>query len=131
RTVGWVSVGPVKTRAQRMRRLRPTFPVHEDCGEASYVHRVFSAQVEDLSAHALQQHFVFEVFEDVADPAGNLARLLDTEAAGGDRRRAETQAAGNEWRARVVRHGVLVHGDVRIAESGIGILTGDVLCDEA
>ncbi len=34
-------------------------------------------------------------------------------------------------RARIVRHGVLVHGDVGAAECRVRILAGDVAADEA
>src|SRR5690606_40298011 len=56
---GWVHGVPGKPSPQPRLRLRPTFPVHEEYGGASKVHRVCSAQLEDLSAHALRQHFVF------------------------------------------------------------------------
>ena len=59
-----------------------------------------------------------------------LAALGLAEAAGGDRRRADAQAAGDKRRARIVRHRVLVDGDVGAAQRRIGRLAGDALLDQ-
>src|SRR3546814_3220743 len=44
-------------------------------------------------------------------------------------RRADAQAGGDEGLLRVVGDGVLVDGDVGLAERGFGVLAGDVLAD--
>src|SRR5690606_12741123 len=52
------------------------------------------------------------------------------EAASGDGRGTDAQAGGDEGRARVVRYGVLVHGDEGAAQGSVRILAGDVLLDQ-
>src|SRR3546814_9151053 len=46
-------------------------------------------------------------------------------------RRADAQAGGDEGLLRVVGDGVLVDGDVGLAERGFGVLAGDVLADRS
>src|SRR5690606_16988632 len=116
---GWVHGVPDEPSPQSSLRLAPRQIVRESCDAASHVHRVPLAQLEDLPAYALQQNFVLEVVEDVADPAGDLAGFLESEAAGGNSRRPEAQAAGDERGARIVRHGILVDSDVRTSQSGV------------
>src|SRR5690606_37995518 len=52
------------------------------------------------------------------------------EATRGHRRRTDAQTGGHERRARIVRHGILVHSDERATQCSIGILTSDVLLDQ-
>ena len=57
---------------------------------------------------------------------GNLDHVLLLEAAGGDSRCADAQAAGDKGALRVVRDGVLVGGDVDSVQTLLQILAGDV-----
>src|SRR5690606_30169030 len=113
---------PAMPPSRRPRRppLRGSLPVDREA----------LAKLQHLPAHPLEQDLVVEIVEDVADPPGQPPRLGEPEAARGDRRGAEPEPAGDERRARIARHGVLVHRDVRAAEGGIGVLAGDPLVDQ-
>ncbi len=62
---------------------------------------------------------------------GQFDTLADLEPTAGDCRGTDTQAGGDERRLRVVRHGVLVHGDMGTAQGRIGVLAGQALTDQA
>src|SRR5690606_658235 len=102
-----ISGGPAGGRASANHR-RPTFGF---VAIGSRIDGEAFAQVEDLAADTLQQHVVTEILQDVANPAGDLARFVHAEAARRDRRRAEPEPARDEGRARVARHRVLVDRD--------------------
>src|SRR5262245_33565052 len=88
------------------------------------------AERDHRIAHAPDRGVVAHRVEDVGDQAADLARLVETEAARRDGGRPDPEAARHEWRARVVRHGILVHRDVRMAERRVGVLAGIGLADE-
>src|SRR3990167_5299707 len=82
------------------------------------VDRELGAERLDLLADARFDRLVAQVGEDLADPAGQLAAFVFLEAAGGHGRGADAQARGDEGRARIVGHAVLVHGDEGAAQGG-------------
>ena len=73
---------------------------------------------------------VAEVVEDVADPAGQFDALRHLETTGGHRRGADAQARGHERRLRVIRHRVLVDGDVGATQGGplMHVIAGKAVC---
>src|SRR5690606_26486298 len=64
-----------------------------------------------------------EAIDDLDDPAGDLAELSLAEATGGAGGCAQTDARGYEGLLRVEGDAVLVAGDMRAAQSGLGGLT--------
>ena len=58
----------------------------------------------------------FALFDDFGDEAGDEAGVFFGETAGGDARRSDTDAAGDEGTGRFERDGVLVDGDVHFVE---------------
>src|SRR5690606_25347884 len=56
------------------------------------------------------------------DDVGDLGELGVTEAAGGERRRADAQTRGDHRRARVVGDRIAVHGDVDLVQQILGLL---------
>ena len=71
------------------------------------------------------------VFQDVANPLRQLCDFGNTKTTTRHRRRPDTQATGDEWWAWIIRHRVLVHGDVGTTENFIRFLPGDVAADQA
>src|SRR5512138_2315819 len=83
----------------------------------------------------LRSHFgdrgVAAVFiEHIGDPIRELDDLAFAKAARRHRRRADAKPARDERAPRIVRHGVLVHRDVRTPECSIRLFTGDVATDQ-
>src|SRR5690606_39098718 len=95
------------------------------------VNRQATANVGNLGFYRVNHGGVALAVEDVAHPAGQPAALFLAEATGGDRRGADTETGGDKRAARIVRHGVLVDGDVGIAKPRIRVLAGNVLLDQA
>ena len=88
------------------------------------------AELQHTPAHRLDHVVIADVVQHVAHPVRELHGLGNAEAARGDRRRADAQAAGHRRRTRVVRHGVLVHRDVGLAQRRVGIGAGVGLADQ-
>ena len=88
------------------------------------------ADLLHLLAHTIDYGLVAQVVDDVAHPARQRAALVFLEAPGGDGGRADPDAAGDEWRLRVIGHGVLVHRNVRLSQRSINFLARQLLGDE-
>src|SRR5690554_363977 len=106
---------------------RPQPPCHST---GLLVNREAGTDLLDLSLYARKGRIVADIVEDIADPTGQLRHFLFLEAATGHGRSTDTQTGGNERRTRVVRYGVLVHGNVGAAQGSVRILTGDILVDQ-
>src|SRR6185295_2846387 len=91
------------------------------------IYGVSTAQFGHRRAGFLDRCFAAAGVEHVGDPVGDLFELALLEAARRAGRGADADAAGHHRRPRVVRHGILVDRDVRLAERGVGIFPGDVL----
>jgi hypothetical protein len=80
----------------------------------SLVHRKAPAQLADLRSHALDDLLGALRIEHIGDPLRDLAHLGLAKATRGGSRRPEPQAARDRRRSRIVRHRVLVDGDVSV-----------------
>src|SRR5215469_9928248 len=89
------------------------------------------AQIFDLLPNGFDDSRTIDVVKDVAHPASELRCILFLEASSRYCRRANADPAGNKRGLWVVRHGVLVHGDMRCTQCGICRLSGQTLRDEA
>src|SRR5579883_3105676 len=90
-----------------------------------------ATELENLAPHPLHHGVRTLRIQHVGDEVRNLLDFALLEA---PRRRGwstDPKAARDRRRARIVRHGVLVHRDVGFAERGIGLLSGDGAADEA
>src|SRR5690606_38865609 len=93
------------------------------------IHRELRALLHDILAHAGDDLLVVQRIEYVADPVGQRDAIRLLVATRGDGRGADTQARGDEGLLRVVGHGVLVDGGVRLAKRGLRVLASDALAD--
>src|SRR5512141_49592 len=79
-----------------------------------HVNRVFPALRRHLVAHSGDDFVVARRVQHIADPIGQVDTIGLLIATRGHRRRTDTQARRDERFLRIVRHCVLVHGDVRL-----------------
>ena len=77
--------------------------------------------------HPVNDGFIVQIVENVADPASQFPAFPFLEATGRDRRRTDADAAGDKWRLRIVGYGILVDGDVGAAQRGVSGLAGQAL----
>src|SRR4051794_11511763 len=84
------------------------------------------AERGDVGACRLDLTGVVTLAQHERDQLGDRAHLRFGHPLGGDRRRADAQAAGDERAARVVWHGVLVQRDARLIEHDLGLLAGEL-----
>src|SRR6266852_9778565 len=80
------------------------------------VHGMMAAQPAHFGRDALKGLLVLRRIQHVGDEVAEVLRLGEAKAARRHRRRADADAAGDERLLRVVRDGVLVYRDVRLAQ---------------
>ena len=82
-------------------------------------------ELQYLAPDALDRLLIFEIVQYIRYPARELTGFFNAEAASRYGWRAETQAAGDKRRLRVIGNRVLVHRDVGAAQSRIGRFAGN------
>src|SRR5712691_2513454 len=90
------------------------------------VHRMATAQPGHFGRHALEGLVVLRRVQHIGDEIGEVLRLGEAKTARRHRRRADADAAGDERLLRIVRDGVLVYRDVRLAQRVFRVLARDV-----
>src|SRR4051812_8260935 len=91
------------------------------------IHRKLSAQPLHFAAHSRDYAFVAVRFEHVAHEVREKLGFELLHAASRHRGRTDADAARDERLLRVVRHRVLVDGDVRFAKRAFGLAPRQVL----
>src|ERR1700741_3754654 len=92
---------------------------------STVIHRQSRAKLRNLLAYAGFRLGVTQMIEHIAYERCRELRIALIEATRGECRRADADAARHEWRLWIVRHRVLVHGDMRAAERGVCVLARD------
>ena len=83
-----------------------------------------------FGAHLCAHGGVRRLIEDVANPAGKFFSLGLAESARGNRRCTEANTAGDKRRLRVVRYGIFVHGNMRLAQRRFHGLAGQLVTNK-
>src|SRR5258705_6287509 len=90
------------------------------------VHRMATAQPGHFGRHALEGLLVLRRVQHVGDEIAEVLRLGEAKTARRHRRRADADSAGDEGLLRIVRDGVLVYRDVRLAQRIFRVPARDV-----
>src|SRR6185312_14495451 len=89
---------------------------------AALVNRKCAAELEHSRPHARNDSLLAARLDHLRDEIGDELDFALAETPRRRGRRSDAQPTGNGGRARIVRHRILVDGDVGAAEGGIGLL---------
>jgi hypothetical protein len=87
----------------------------QDVNRSISVDREAPAEFGDLSLDPLDSPLILDIIDNIADPMGYLRRFGLFESTARDRRRSNANTTGYKGRMGIVRHGILIHGDMGTA----------------